>query len=93
MITCQLPATLLTLLTLLAAASVPGAQVITEMTPAAIAEAIKEGTTSGSVRFYPARGGAFDIGANIGVAYSTPHVRIAFAANQAKKRLQAIHRG
>jgi hypothetical protein len=56
------------------------------MTPVAVAEAIKEGTTAKSVRFYTARGGPFEIGANIGVAYSTPYVRVAFAANEAKRR-------
>lgn len=63
-----------------------GDQVITDMTPVAVADAIKEGTTAKNVRFYVARGGAFDIGANIGVAYSTPYVRVAFAANEAKRR-------
>lgn len=63
-----------------------GAQVITEITPVAVAEAIKEGTAAKNIRFYPARGGAFDIGANISVAYSTPYIRVAFAANEAKRR-------
>src|SRR5687767_13096323 len=56
------------------------------MTSVAVADAIKEGTTAKNVRFYPARGGPFEIGANVGVAYSTPYVRVAFAANEAKRR-------